>query len=541
VGSLNVRGSLEGSHLAPTTRAQWLAPSSGVAGSATLGPTRLSGELTGPAFSLRATADTSAPHAELARGADTQAAAMHWGQPRVEGVEIDAALAGVDVAGLVAQPPPAPTVAQAEGAQAGPPGAASAGGVLSSVQQQLQQQLSGKGAGGAAGSGAAGQLLLPAGRADALQQQLAAAPGSAAGGAAGPTGTSGSGGAMLGGGGGGPGAVKLRLSGRLRLSAKRDDSEAARRQQLGATGEAGGPYVFTGPITLEGLRVNSLSLARFLAGDVTLTEPRLLLRARGGRADELIELDLALPAPADIGGPAADGSVPAPLFWPEGFGPPAALGAGGGRGGPPLMAPGWESDARRGAAATRAGGGGVGGSDEGYSYGSGHGGREDGDGRRGRDEEAEQRVSHVLLRRGGLYLSSTVGSGQGLAAAGAAAVLHFVCTCSQGDAERIDLKRPLSIRAHPAAPPLLRMRPHCRSTSAAARWRSRWRASRWTSWSSAPSAAASPRRRSTSTWARARAARRSASPHHASAACVARRQAPPRAGNVMSCCWSAPR
>ncbi len=423
IGPLNVRGSLEGSHLAPVTRAQWLAPLSGVAGSATFGPTRIAGELSGPAFNLRATADITSPNGDKARAADTQAEATYWGQPRVEGVELDGALAGADLSQLAAAPPPAAQPLQPQNAGAGAAGGGAAsggaagdaagGGALTSVQQQLQQQLGGAASSGA-GAGGPG-LMLPPGRADALQQQLSGGVGAASPSAAAQP--SAAGGVLpL---GSAPNAVKLKLSGRLRLSAKREESEARRRQQLGVSaGEAGGassPYLFTGPLTLEGLRLNQLSLARFLAGDVALTEPRLLLRARGARADELMELDLALPLAAGLGGPGADGRIPAPIYWPEGMGPAlvkarGGLGAGSGSGvradaRRPAPLSGVFDERRRELTGSSGGARGLSGG-SGDGYGSGYGGISGPRG--GREEEAEQRVSHVLLRRGGLYLSSTV-------------------------------------------------------------------------------------------------------------------------------------
>jgi hypothetical protein len=71
-GPLNVRGSMNGSHLAPTTRVDWASPSSGLSGSASFTPTALSVASTGPGFKLRASAVTSNPTAEKARAADTQ-------------------------------------------------------------------------------------------------------------------------------------------------------------------------------------------------------------------------------------------------------------------------------------------------------------------------------------------------------------------------------------------------------------------------------------------------------------------------------------
>jgi hypothetical protein len=67
-----VRGGMNGSHLAPTTRVDWASPSSGLTGSASFTPTALSLASSGPGFKLRASAVTSNPTAEQARAADTQ-------------------------------------------------------------------------------------------------------------------------------------------------------------------------------------------------------------------------------------------------------------------------------------------------------------------------------------------------------------------------------------------------------------------------------------------------------------------------------------
>lgn len=72
VGLLNVRGSLSGSHVAPTTRLEWAAPSSGITGSAVLSPTSATVSSSGLGFSIKASATTSNPTAEQARNANTQ-------------------------------------------------------------------------------------------------------------------------------------------------------------------------------------------------------------------------------------------------------------------------------------------------------------------------------------------------------------------------------------------------------------------------------------------------------------------------------------
>lgn len=76
-GPLNVRGSLQGSHLAPTTRVDWAAPSSGLSGTASLTPTALALASSGPGFKLRASAVTSNPTADEARAANTQVGQQH--------------------------------------------------------------------------------------------------------------------------------------------------------------------------------------------------------------------------------------------------------------------------------------------------------------------------------------------------------------------------------------------------------------------------------------------------------------------------------
>ena len=106
------------------------------------------------------------------------------------------------------------------------------------------------------------------------------------------------------------------------------------------------PRCRAGPVRLEGLRINQLAVARSLEGELALTEPRLLLRARGGRSDEVLEVDLALPQQAQHAQHAQQ----------------AAVGAG---------SPG-------------------------------------GEGRRPADVDGGQRASHLLLKRGALHVSSTV-------------------------------------------------------------------------------------------------------------------------------------
>jgi hypothetical protein len=170
---------------------------------------------------------------------------------------------------------------------------------------------------------------------------------------------------------------------------------------------------------LDGLRVNQLSLARRLSGEVALTEPRLLLKGRGpGRqGSELLELDLALP-PSPLAlrpAPGPDGKLPLLLYRPPAFAAavhvaqqaPAALQQqqGGGRQHTHQQQQGQAGD-----------GSGDGEGAEGAAATLGLMSA-DADVLAGLDAAAHvdvaQRVSHVLLRRGDLHFSSTV-SVQGL-------------------------------------------------------------------------------------------------------------------------------
>lgn len=156
---------------------------------------------------------------------------------------------------------------------------------------------------------------------------------------------------------------------------------------------------------LDGLRVNQLSLARRLSGEMALTEPRLLLKGRGAgrQGNELLELDLALP-PSPLAtrpAPGPDGKLPLLLYCPPAFAAAHAVAV---QQVPPALQ-------QQGVAAGQqqqqqmVGAGGEGG---------------DGDQQQqllsaaaaAAEVEASlsdaQCVSHVLLRRGDLHFSSTV-------------------------------------------------------------------------------------------------------------------------------------
>lgn len=69
---MNVAGSLEGSHVAPVSRVQWLIPSSSLAGNAVCTPNSITASSKGPGFNLSGSCLTSNPNAEQARNANTQ-------------------------------------------------------------------------------------------------------------------------------------------------------------------------------------------------------------------------------------------------------------------------------------------------------------------------------------------------------------------------------------------------------------------------------------------------------------------------------------
>lgn len=172
-----------------------------------------------------------------------------------------------------------------------------------------------------------------------------------------------------------------------------------------------------GPVSLDGLRVNQLSLARRLSGEMALTEPRLLLKGRGPgrRGDELMELDLALP-PSPLAtrpAPGPDGVMPVLLYCPPAFTAAAHMQR------QVTAAP--QQTVVKAQAGTQqqqqheggAGGGGEGGDGEVEGVVPGLtavGGGVDVEGAPAAAAASveAQRVSHVLLRRGDLHFSSTV-------------------------------------------------------------------------------------------------------------------------------------
>jgi hypothetical protein len=72
IGPLNIRASLEGSHVAPQTSVQWLVPGTAFSGRAAFGPASMNIAAAGGGWELAAAADVTTPHAHLAREANTQ-------------------------------------------------------------------------------------------------------------------------------------------------------------------------------------------------------------------------------------------------------------------------------------------------------------------------------------------------------------------------------------------------------------------------------------------------------------------------------------
>ena len=325
----------------------------------------------------------SLPHAPPHKHTHTQVEATYFGTPRVEAFQLEGSLNGVDLLPLM-QTAPSHTPSPTPSAAAAAPG--SVGGASSSSSS------SGVGLFG----GEAPPALVDGSR------------------------------------------VRLKVTGGMRLSAVRDESVAARRA-AGLTGDGEG-YLFTGPVVLDGLRVNQLSLARRLAGDLALTEPRLLLKGKGpgrSRGDELLELDLALP-PSPLAlrpHPGPDGQLPLLLYRPPGFAVQQGVqpvvtqmvqqqnGVGG-------VVVGREGASQGQQQVEGAGGEGGEGGDMQLAAAAAAAAAEDlaaavsaAEAAAGGVSVEAQRVSHVLLRRGDLHFSSTVSR----AASKTAGSQHHVC------------------------------------------------------------------------------------------------------------------
>lgn len=412
--------------MAPATRLEWAAPSGGLSGSATATPEALALSAVGPGFRFAASADTSNPYAHLARAADSQAQATHWGAPRIEGFSLEGSLDGVDLMPLA-------DAAGATGSAPGGSGGAAAPRTLLDGSP-LRLRLSGSARASARRDDAVSARRV-AGLSGAEDGSLFSGGGRTVGCAAAWWGQD-------------CGVCCCLMGWRLVAHLDRRRPRAGRTWLCHAAHTSSqhpqntthththvlhNAALRPGPLALEGVRLNSLSLARSLAGDLRLAGPRLLLRARGpGRgAEELLELDLALPGGGVVGGGSGVAAASTPLGGLSGL--PAGLWLGE-RGPPPAivlhMPPGYTAQvplvrqgsngapdaAQQGDTARRGE----------RSAGSGDpGGDGDGGGGAGDDglvaaalpsqlmaadsgREQQQRVSHVLLRRGDLHISSTV-------------------------------------------------------------------------------------------------------------------------------------
>lgn len=90
--------------------------------------------------------------------------------------------------------------------------------------------------------------------------------------------------------------LRLKLNGRAKVSG------TVQQQQLPAG--PGGAWQFTGDLGLESVRVNQLKLFQKLAGRLALSDTSFSVHGKGQRANETLDLDLALPLL--LGRPPAD-------------------------------------------------------------------------------------------------------------------------------------------------------------------------------------------------------------------------------------------
>ena len=90
IGPLNIRASLEGSHVSPHTSVQWLVPGTSFSGQAAFGPETINIAAAGGGWDMAARADVTNPNALMAREANTQVSLFRGGglsAVRLGGVE----------------------------------------------------------------------------------------------------------------------------------------------------------------------------------------------------------------------------------------------------------------------------------------------------------------------------------------------------------------------------------------------------------------------------------------------------------------------
>lgn len=101
LGTASVRGTLTGSHLAPTVSLTANLPEPRITASTSISNAAVCVEARGPMFGLDARIHTSLPTVQQFRASDTQAQAKLYSTPRFEGCDADVFLSGPDVLPLV--------------------------------------------------------------------------------------------------------------------------------------------------------------------------------------------------------------------------------------------------------------------------------------------------------------------------------------------------------------------------------------------------------------------------------------------------------
>eukprot|EP00873_Tetraselmis_striata_P029672 jgi/Tetstr1/449936/TSEL_036990.t1 len=105
IGSLSLKGTMEGAHVDSKIRVRWEAPMSSARGTADLSPSAMTFTAASPTFYAAATGHTRATDPALAKRAITQAAAKAVAAPKLIGTDVDVHLKGLDVMPLVSAAP----------------------------------------------------------------------------------------------------------------------------------------------------------------------------------------------------------------------------------------------------------------------------------------------------------------------------------------------------------------------------------------------------------------------------------------------------
>ena len=229
------KATVKGPLSAPVVDAQWDVKDASMSGDLNITRNRISTQVRAPAIEFSGSAETSYPPLEVALAARTVEDALAAGRPAFTMAEGDATFRSLDLAALV--------VAEDDLARLAPP-------------DRLRLRLSGRAnvTGTVDGAGAAAEESLP--RAT-------------------------------------PASVKAARQALAQLAKHGIDTTPT----VPYTPSAFGEYEpqFSGKVSLEGLRVNQLSLAPRLTGEIEASKEGASINARG-RADELLRVELDIPA-----------------------------------------------------------------------------------------------------------------------------------------------------------------------------------------------------------------------------------------------------